>query len=255
MNYNTYDIPLPATLQNIGNIKISCHYNDGSVQPILQKGSYEKHVQILLSQFCVNKKNILDVGANYGQHTVLMSKLNPTSKVVAIEASQSNIDLLNRNIWQNNCDNVIIKQSYVLDKPKTFNFYHEEGNAACAFGCTTDYGSKNHNNIQTSIVSDTLDNLIDFEPDFIKMDIEGAELDAINGAVNILKNNSPLLIELNKFTSKEFFDVDINELIDKIYDIGYNNAIIFYNDIISVTKETIKEIMSNNILLEVLFIK
>jgi hypothetical protein len=39
----------------------------------------------------------------------------------------------------------------------------------------------------------TIDNLIKDEVDFIKMDIEGAEQDAIEGAQNTIKNYTPLL--------------------------------------------------------------
>lgn len=40
---------------------------------------------------------------------------------------------------------------------------------------------------------DSLDNLINQKVDFIKLDIEGAEQDAIDGAKNIIKNYSPIL--------------------------------------------------------------
>ncbi len=49
----------------------------------------------------------------------------------------------------------------------------------------------NHNFQATNI--DTIDNIIDSKVDFIKLDIEGAEQDAIDGAVNTIKKYKPIL--------------------------------------------------------------
>lgn len=53
-----------------------------------------------------------------------------------------------------------------------------------ANNCAHDYQASNIN---------TIDNLINEEVDFIKMDIEGAEQDAIKGAQNIIKKYTPIL--------------------------------------------------------------
>ena len=46
----------------------------------------------------------------------------------------------------------------------------------------------------TTINADSLDNLIsDGKADFIKMDIEGAELNALIGAKNLIQKNNPIL--------------------------------------------------------------
>ncbi|MDC0933867.1 FkbM family methyltransferase, partial [Arcobacteraceae bacterium] len=50
--------------------------------------------------------------------------------------------------------------------------------------CTHDY---------QALQIDTLDNILSDKIDFIKMDIEGAEQDAIEGASDIIKKDSPIL--------------------------------------------------------------
>lgn len=238
----------------VDDIQICCHDEDNSVQPSLKHGVYEPHVQVILHLFCRDKKNILDIGANYGQHTVFMSKLNPEADILAIEASVDNISILESTIAANACSNIRIHQAYLSDTEKEIVFYHEKGNAACAFGCTTDYGTSNHNEIGKKIVTQTLDNIVDFKPDFIKMDIEGAELLAIEGGLKIFEGNPPLLIELNKFTSEKFYDTPIDKLIDKIQELGYNAGIVMsQSQLVSVSIDDIKNGMKQVTMMEVLF--
>jgi len=73
----------------------------------------------------------------------------------------------------------------------------------CGLGCSKTKYTKienianncNHNYQAENI--DTIDNIlkekIDFQLDFIKLDIEGAEQDAIDGAVNTIKKHHPIL--------------------------------------------------------------
>lgn len=252
-----YQIKLPPETVKIINqehIIMSSHDDDKSVTSQFMAGFYEPHVQKMLTHYCLNKKNILDIGSNYGQHSVLMSKLNLDANIVAIEASLKNIDVLKNNLELNNITNVKIINSYLKDKVDKIDYYHWTGNSACAFGCTTEYGEKNHSEYKTTVDTNTLDNLIDFEPDFIKMDIEGAELLAIQGGKKVFKNCPPLLIELNKFTSESFFNTPITDLIDEIFDIGYDNGIIYHNNnFLSCDKDDLYFLMSQTIMMEVLF--
>ena len=61
-----------------------------------------------------------------------------------------------------------------------------------------------------------LHDIIDFQPNFIKMDIEGAELVVMQASPKIFKNAS-LVIELNKSAIREHFGYHVNDLIDELY--------------------------------------
>jgi FkbM family methyltransferase len=238
-------------------LKISCHIEDTSVQPMFRQGKYEPHVQYMIENYCKNLKNILDIGANYGQHTILMAKISPDAKIIAIEASQSNIDVLEHNLKENDINNVKIINTYLSDKNGTIDFFHADSNAACAFACTSDYGEVNHTDIKTNIQTHRLDSLVtDTQFDFIKMDIEGAELLAIDGGEEIFRNCPLCLLELNKFTSESFYNTPINHLIDRMQGLGFSSGFIVSNEgLHQINIEQIKSIMINNIMLEVLFLK
>jgi FkbM family methyltransferase len=80
------------------------------------RGLYRRKVhepyltQLLLTRFANSaEKNFLDVGANIGYFTCLMSKLaGPAGKVLAIEPEPQNLKLLEQNIKINNLENVVV---------------------------------------------------------------------------------------------------------------------------------------------------
>ena len=101
---------------------INSHDTDVSVSHEFKQNRYEPHVQLLISNFIGEKKNLLDIGANYGQHSLFMSKLCPESNIVSIEASDKNIECFKQSILDNNCKNINIQQAFLSDKKKRLDF-------------------------------------------------------------------------------------------------------------------------------------
>ncbi len=64
------------------------------------------------------------------------------------------------------------------------------------------------------IETDTIDALVDIPPTFIKMDIEGAELNALRGGANFIKENSPKLAICVYHKMEDL--LDISEYINSI---------------------------------------
>lgn len=79
------------------------------------------------------------------------------------------------------------------------------------FSGAEDYGHVDDRGEETIRIV-TLDEVIDERPTFIKMDIEGAELSALKGAVHIIKENSPKLAICVYHKPEDLYE--ILELID-----------------------------------------
>jgi FkbM family methyltransferase len=203
-----------------GEALISCHDTDKSVLPQMQTtGQYENHIQSLFSTMVKPGFTVLDIGANYGQHTVVLSKLaGEAGRVIAIEASESNFKHLCETSKLNNLKNATLLNLGLWSKIDTLTFCHMDDNAGCNFFCTTDYGLSHHGDCLYQMEVVPLD-IFYFKPDFVKIDIEGAELHALKGATKTLSHNPPLLIELNSFTCSSFIGIQIEEIIDYITDI------------------------------------
>ena len=191
---------------------------DTSVMPQIRRGIYEPHIQRLFCSLIKPGMIVCDIGANFGQHTVMLSKLvGPTGRVIAIEASPTNIEYIHKTIAENECDNVEIINRGVWSHETELTFSHVKNAEATSF-CSNKSDIRtiepNPNCQYQTIKVSPLDTLVSDDIDFIKIDIEGAELFAMHGAQQFLKLRSPILMELNSFTSRTFMGIEIIDIID-----------------------------------------
>jgi|TARA_B110000908_G_C10264925_1_gene462823 FkbM family methyltransferase len=163
---------------------------------------YRENYELLLKNcHTLIKKDdiVLDVGANQGIFTVAFSKLTgPNGKVLSIEPFDKMVKLIKSNILINSLANIKILTTVVSDK---------EGYESLDFGGGIVSASIVRNfskNSKIAIKATTIDTITkDFNKiNFIKLDIEGAELKALNGAKQTLHNDKPILsieVDSNSF--------------------------------------------------------
>jgi FkbM family methyltransferase len=208
----------------IGKLKVSSPDLDKSITPDLQKGYYEPVVQSLIYQFIKQEMWCLDLGANFGQHTALMGKI--AEKVYAVEASPDNFKQLEDTICLNGLSNVITCNVGISDKEGTIRFSYNPENAGCSFFSET-FSQKDETT--TLIPCSTLDKLFPgVKIDFVKMDIEGSELKALNGGEEFFKKVSYLLVELNSYTLQNFNNAKVTDVVKKIKSLGFTDGC-YYN--------------------------
>lgn len=136
---------------------------------------------------------ILDVGAHIGYYTLIASKyVGKNGQVFAFEPDSKNFGLLEKNIKENKLKNVILVNKPVTRKGGKIKLYLNKKN-------TGDHRIYNSKDGRESIVINSV-SLDDFFKDFkkrislIKMDIQGAELEAISGGLSLIKNNPNIKI-------------------------------------------------------------
>lgn len=137
---------------------------------------------------------VVDAGANIGLFTVLAAKkLNNTGKVIAIEPDNDNYNILKENIKINNLTNVEVVKKGLWSEKKQLQF-----NIGVRPGEHSLFENEQMSGKKISIECDTLDNILEEfdikQLDFMKMDIEGAEIEALKGCSNILDNYKPKLV-------------------------------------------------------------
>ena len=145
--------------------------------------------------------NILELGGCYGYFTNIMSNCTgKNGKVVSIEGTPNNFNIIKDNVKLNKLDNVELHQVFISD---------DSGNSEVCFDIDerSPYGvldtirnGEPFENLENKIVvpcvkvSSFLDE-IDFIPDHIFMDIEGCEIDVFQDfARGYLKNNRPTIV-------------------------------------------------------------
>jgi len=125
----------------------------------------------------------VDAGAYYGSFTLFASKLaGKNGKVISFEPDEENYQRLLSNIDLNSLTNVIPIKKGLWKENTDLKF----DNLQSGISALNPDG-----NISVPVVKldDELERLNIPKVDFIKMDIEGAELEAIEGCRKILENN------------------------------------------------------------------
>lgn len=151
-------------------------------------GSYEYEKVALFEKFLRPGGIVFDVGANAGYYTLLSSfGVGPSGRVFSFEPSPRSLFFLKRHLELNLITNVDVHEVAVADKSRRGKF--EEG-PSLSTGHITETGE-----VEIHMVS--LDDLYRSKsvplPDVIKMDIEGAEYDALRGTRMILKEGIPTI--------------------------------------------------------------
>ena len=188
----------------------------------------------IIEQFHLKEDEIvLDVGAHYGRYTLIAAKrVGPKGKVIAIEADPKNYDILNKNVKLNKFkdDNVITINYAVHSKETKIKLYTPEEETGYTIYNTivSDRVSPQEKFIEVN--ANTLDRLVEEngikheDVNWIKIDVEGAELEVLKGAQNILSKskNISLLIEIHLISESNTFYNQIMEFLRT-----YNFKIVF----------------------------
>tara|TARA_B100001287_G_C22667208_1_gene523404 strand:+ start:1214 stop:2077 length:864 start_codon:yes stop_codon:yes gene_type:complete len=177
---------------------------------IYPKFKYEPEIEFLLKKLRDIDFLFLDAGANYGYWSLLVSskKFNK-KKAIALEPLKSNYNFLHKNRLDNQNRFKTLNLG-VGEKKKFTKIYYS--NQTSNVGASI-YKDNNKKLFSEKIKIDKIDNILSKikEKNFvIKIDIEGNEINALNGAKKILKKNCLIIYEehgSDKFhlNSKYFF--------------------------------------------------
>lgn len=134
---------------------------------------------------------IMDAGANVGAISLLFSKLVGDNGVVhAFEPDKYNIKTMRENLQLNEgaSENVVIHDALLWNENTMVDFEEAGtvGSSAVWFSGSNTLVKKRAVTIDSWVVENQLTQL-----DFIKMDIEGAEIEALEGCVETIKNLAP----------------------------------------------------------------
>ena len=159
---------------------------------IMEKRGF--HEEVLLTKarpHLLGCRSALDVGANIGNHTVYFSKVLGIEKIVAFEPQVHVFDILEKNIALNGLVGVV---------PERKALGTRSGKAQMVLHRNTSFhGTAYRENDEGDIDVYALDDLVQHEVDFIKIDVEGMQMEVLRGAEQLLRRDRPKLwIELRR---------------------------------------------------------
>ena len=153
-----------------------------------------------------DKSIFIDCGANQGFYTIPIAASNKNCKIIAFEPSVQEMEYLNQNISLNNIENIETSYLGIGDKEGSFKFKNDNLEKNSTKGGLIIEDENETNEIKIIDVT-TLDKFIndrklDISSDsklFIKIDLEGYDINAVYGSKDIIKNYiSVFLVEFSK---------------------------------------------------------
>jgi FkbM family methyltransferase len=166
-----------------------------------------RHEDVIIEHFTPKQGDVvIDIGAHIGRYTIIASKrVGTQGKVVAIEAHPGNFEMLNRNIKLNQLTNVIPLNYAAYSKETKIRLYvpGEESGYTVYNTIMSNRAGTEENFVEVN--ANTLDYLLQLnqirqeQVKWIKIDVEGAELDVLKGSTNVLSKSKDiaLLIEVH----------------------------------------------------------
>jgi FkbM family methyltransferase len=150
---------------------------------------FEKSELAFVEGYIKPGMTVLDLGAHHGLYTLLASKrVGASGRVFAFEPSQRERKSLSQHLFLNHCHNVAV-ESLALGKEnaKVDLYVVEEWAAGCNSLKPPDVPAKTSRTpVQVRRLDDWLNEHKVGKVDFVKLDVEGAELDALRGAEDFL---------------------------------------------------------------------
>jgi FkbM family methyltransferase len=134
--------------------------------------------------------NILDIGAHHGFYTLLASaRTGPTGQVLAFEPSPRERKRLRRHLHLNRCTNVTVQECALGSTEGIADLFVVEDTET---GCNSLRPPNVPQSVKAiSVKVSTIDRCLELagidRVDFVKLDVEGAEIEVLKGAPQLLK--------------------------------------------------------------------
>jgi FkbM family methyltransferase len=185
-------------------------------------------LKTILLKFLSQKKGetVIDCGAHIGKYTILASKLvGPKGKVIAIEPCPENYRILMSNLKLNKCKNVYPINAAVWEKNKKVRLFLADISSKHSMRIK----SKNFIDVRGIRLDSLFKNLKLKKVDWIKIDVEGVEIETVKSLGKDLEKVKNIIIETKKKSILNFLR-DNGFFIRKIEEKNYFCSNLFHHN-------------------------
>lgn len=223
---NKIEITADGVLFDCGenNIKIYGMESDYRLAPIeiLNFSKYEPEETGMMLNLIPEQANIFDIGANAGWYSFIFAAKFPQANIFAFEPIPKTYTALQKNHELNKFTNIsIFNFGLSNDNTDLVFYYYPEGSGNASSVNVSERKDIITINSKVKRLDDCFEGLAK-SIDFIKCDVEGAELLVFQGAINTIKSNLPIVFSeiLRKWSAK--FDYHPNDIILFFKELNYS---------------------------------
>jgi FkbM family methyltransferase len=199
---------------------------------MMLEGGGEPEVQAALVEHLAEGMTVFDVGANIGFFSLLAARLvGPTGCVVAFEADPEIAARLRENAARNEYSWIVVEQQAVREARGESLFLRGDPAVSPDRGLGRVVAEEMPGTIRVAGIS--LDDYAGREayPDFVKCDVEGAEVEVFRGAEHLLRDKRPkILCEIHS-------EVNNRLLKAQLADLGYQCLMLDVNHLLALPRQ------------------
>lgn len=187
---------------------------------------FDEAIINVVKKYYKKDSSILEIGANYGQMSVVLSRYiseQGNGRVYSFEAEPFVGEILKSNIAVNKCSNVQVILGAVFNKAGEKVIFPEPD--LIKFPSYGSYGIDPQASTGREVETLTIDSLgIKDFISFIKIDIQGSDLFALQGAKETILKNKPAMIFEYEEQFQDQFNTSFNDYVDFVRSVGYTFA-------------------------------
>ncbi|MES2142200.1 MAG: FkbM family methyltransferase [Pseudomonadota bacterium] len=198
------------------------YYIEGEERYLDYAGNpFDPSLVSIFNIFCKDDYQVLDLGANIGLTAIALANICKKGKIIAIEPMSYTFNLLKNNIKNSRIKNIFAHNFGVGNKECQVMMQSHGDFLAGAF-IVDSYQQANKKCISSKEVPikplDSIFEKLEIERvDFIKMDLEGYELFALEGAKKLLKQFKPIVyLEMNHWCLNIFYRITLAEFKERL---------------------------------------
>lgn len=207
-------------LRQTGHGLFSGFTNDHLFKRAVAQGTNEPHFEALAQLILKPTDVVLDIGGNIGTHAIYLSRLVLKGKVYTFEPQSLVFSILQNNLLLNSCKNVtayrfaISNDNHKVVAMEPFSFVGDAiNNGALRVDRKEMLGDL--------VLTRTIDSFSFGEVAFIKLDIQGSEVKALEGARSLISESRPFMFVEVEEQHLRALGTCTQELIELVFSLGY----------------------------------
>ncbi len=230
-------------LKDLDGFSLYVRDGDAAVGRAVKSGAYEPHVAAIFQKYLRAGMHVLDIGANIGFFTMLSAALvTPSGSVMAIEPNPENAKLVELSRRANGFENVTIVQAGAGRELGllVLNTAYSNGTTSALSGDAAELADA------TTVPCLRIDDIVpaDRQIGFIKIDIEGAEYNALLGASDLIRRCHPVIVsEFSPGLMQGISGVSAQEYLKFVLAFGYSVSIVEPNGAPTACGSDIEKVM------------
>ena len=193
------------------------------IERVMLLGYYEELTQFIIEKFVSREDVCFDIGANIGAITLsLAKKVYPEGRVYAFEPGPFLFERLQYNVQLNNSLSQVIVPIKKGFSDKREVLYWGEDEKISGNAMFSEQPGKDFIPLELTTIDEFVEEKGIKEINFMKIDVEGMELNVIRGGIDSIKKFKPILyyetlLGFEKIKNKELF----KPIEDMLISIGY----------------------------------